>query len=78
MNHGPLSYHIPTEDTASVPPHNIIDLQNTPEITTNGYHHLVTAEIGKFMGKQFSAITIINIYKNKKVIIIIMHTNTIQ
>ena len=51
-SHGPLSYHIPTEDTASESPHNIIDLQNTPEITTNVYHHLVTAEIGKFMGKQ--------------------------
>ena len=49
---GPLNYFIRTDNTAStasVSPYDTIDLLNTPQITTQVYHRLVTVEISKFI-----------------------------
>ena len=43
----PNNYYLSTSDTASVSPYNMIDIQTNPSVMTQGYHPMVTVEIGK-------------------------------
>ena len=43
----PINYYLQTSDSDSVSSYNIVDIQNNPTIMTQGYHPMVTVEIGK-------------------------------
>ena len=43
----PNNYYLSTSDTASVSPYNMIDIQTNPSVMIQGYHPMVTVEIGK-------------------------------
>ena len=43
----PNNYYLSTSDMASVSPYNMIDIQTNPSVMTQGYHPMVTVEIGK-------------------------------
>ena len=43
----PTNYYLTTENTVSVSPHDMIDIQNTPMVMSRTYHPLVSVEIGE-------------------------------
>ena len=43
----PINYYLQTSPMESVSPYKMIDIQNNPSIMTQGYHPMVTVEIGK-------------------------------
>ena len=43
----PTNYYLTTDSTDSESPYDMIDLENTPSLMSQGYHILVSVEIGK-------------------------------
>ena len=43
----PTNYYLTTDSTDSESPYDMIDLENTPSLMSQGYHLLVSVEIGK-------------------------------
>ena len=53
IDNGPLTYYLPTDDTATESPHMFIDLQAMGSLSFQIYHPLVTVE----MSKQFCCVS---------------------
>ena len=50
----PTNYYLTTNSTDSESPYDMIDLENTPSLMSQGYHLLVTVEISLTLGKDFT------------------------
>ena len=50
----PTNYYLTTNSSDSESPYDMIDLENTPSLMSQGYHLLVTVEIGLTLGKDFT------------------------
>ena len=48
-DNGPLTYYLPTDDTATESPFSFIDVQNMLSLSSQTYHPLVTVEMSKLL-----------------------------